>query len=139
MVGANPGANTGPADAGQLNCGTGLAAPGESRTYNLYTPHEGAFVINSYGATLGSEANSGNLGIGMFGALNVEPQGARIYRSQVTEEELRLATVGTTGRRRGRTAVRTRRPAHHQLRGHVPEQPRPGRSRARPACRYSTC
>ena len=26
------------------------------RTYTLYTPHEGAFVINSYGATLGSEA-----------------------------------------------------------------------------------
>ncbi|MEJ2326601.1 MAG: DUF3029 family protein, partial [Chromatiaceae bacterium] len=43
-------ANIGPTDAGQKNCGTGLAAPGESRTYNLYTPHEGAFIINSYGA-----------------------------------------------------------------------------------------
>jgi hypothetical protein len=31
----------------------------------------------------------------MFGALNVEPVGSRIYRSQVTEEELRLATTGT--------------------------------------------
>jgi hypothetical protein len=28
----------------------------------------------------------------MFGALNVQPKGARIYRSQVTEEEFRLAT-----------------------------------------------
>ena len=28
MVGANPGANIGPADQGQANCGTGLAAPG---------------------------------------------------------------------------------------------------------------
>ena len=71
-----------------------MAAPGESRTYSLHTPHEGAFVINSYGATLGSEASSGNLGIGMFGQLNVQPKEAKIYRSQVTEEELRLATTG---------------------------------------------
>src|SRR3990172_5226476 len=70
-----------------------LVGPGASITYNLYPPHEGAFVINSYGATLGSEASSGNLAVGMFGALNVEPTGSRIYRSQVTEEELRLATT----------------------------------------------
>jgi len=81
------------------NCAAGdvkgsLVGPGKSITYNLYTPHEGAFIINSYGATLGSEASSGNLAVGMFGALNVEPVGSSIYRSQVTEEELRLATVG---------------------------------------------
>jgi hypothetical protein len=96
MVGTNPGADIEPTNAGQPNCGPGLAAPGETRTYHLYTPHEGAFVINSYGATLGSEGNAGNLGIGMFGALNVQPKGARIYRSQVTEEEMRLATTGYT-------------------------------------------
>jgi hypothetical protein len=82
------------------NCGAGdqkgsLVGPGGNITYNLYTPHEGAFTINSYGATLGSEASSGNTAVGMFGALNVEPVGSRIYRSQVTEEELRLATTGT--------------------------------------------
>ena len=32
--------------------------------------------------------------VGMFGALNVQPKGARMYRSQMTEEELRLATTG---------------------------------------------
>ncbi|MDH3643976.1 MAG: hypothetical protein OES38_17860, partial [Gammaproteobacteria bacterium] len=95
MVGANPGANTGDSTGGAAVCGPGLAEPGGSRTYELYTPHEGAFVINSYGATLGSEQSSGNLGLGMFGQLNVEPIGARIYRSQLTEEEMRLATVGT--------------------------------------------
>jgi len=95
MVGANTGANTGNTNSGQNNCGAGLAAPGQSRIYELYTPHEGVFVVNSYGATLGSEQSSGNLGIGMFGALNVEPEGSRIYRSMVTEEELRLATTGT--------------------------------------------
>mgnify|MGYP003701611771 FL=1 len=73
----------------------GIVGPGGSITYNLYTPHEGTFTVNSYGATLGSEANGGNLGLGMFAQLNVQPPGARIYRSQVTEEEMRLATVGT--------------------------------------------
>ena len=75
---------------------SGVIPPGATIAYNLYTPKEGTFTVNSYGATIGSEANSGNLGIGMFAQLNVEPVGARIYRSQVTEEELRLATTGTT-------------------------------------------
>jgi hypothetical protein len=97
MVGLNDGPAIGPqTQAGQFNCGYGLAAPGESREYELYTPHEGAYIINSYGATIGSEQSGGNLGIGLFGALNVEPKGARIYRSQVTEEEMRLATTGLT-------------------------------------------
>jgi hypothetical protein len=88
MVGNNPDASLDPAA-----CGGGLVPPNGTITYNLYTPHEGAFVINSYGATLGSEANSGNLAVGMFGQLNVEPKGAKMYRGQLTEEEMRLATV----------------------------------------------
>jgi hypothetical protein len=96
MVGANPGANTGPTQNGQANCGSGMVEPGATITYNLYTPHEGAFIIKSYGATIGSESNSGNLAVGMFGALNVQPIRARMYRSQVTEEEMRLATVRRT-------------------------------------------
>jgi hypothetical protein len=101
---ADDGAVVGSNDAGgDLNgptaCGTpatsGLVAPNQIYTYKLYTPHEGAFIINSYGATIGSEANSGNLAVGMFGALNVQPKGARMYRSQMTEEEFRLA-INTT-------------------------------------------
>ncbi|HEY5644106.1 MAG TPA: hypothetical protein VIS31_14660 [Woeseiaceae bacterium] len=85
-----------------LNCSgpekvAGLVGPGGDIQYKLYTPHEGAFIFNNYGAQLGSEANAGNTAVGMFGALNVQPKGARIYRSQVTEEELRLATVGYVG------------------------------------------
>ena len=97
LVGRNPGA-TGPGAAAVCTPGTvkgGLVGPGASITYNLYTPKEGTFIINSYGATIGSEAGGGNLGLGMFGQLNVQPKGAKIYRSQMTEEELRLATVGT--------------------------------------------
>jgi hypothetical protein len=71
-----------------------LVGPGGSISYTWYTPEEGAFIINNYGALLGSEASSGNTAVGMFGALNVQPEGARMYRSQVTEEEMRLATVG---------------------------------------------
>ena len=53
------------------NCGDGdqkgsLVGPNGTITYELYTPHEGAFTINSYGATLGSEASSGNAAVGMF-------------------------------------------------------------------------
>jgi hypothetical protein len=116
MTGANNGGgNAGNTNSGQDNCGEGLAAPGQSRIYELYTPHEGAYIINSYGATLGSEANGGNLGLGMFGALNVQPKGARIYRSQVTEEE------GS-------------RPADHQLRNVVPQRwPLARRRQGRPA------
>jgi hypothetical protein len=82
------------------NCGIGdrkggMVGPGGRIKYHLYTPHEGAYIINSYGALLGSEASSGNIALGMFGALNVQPKGAKFYRSQVTEEEMRLATVGT--------------------------------------------
>ena len=73
----------------------GLVGPGQSITYTLHTPEEGAYIINNYGSLLGSESSSGNTAVGMFGALNVQPEGARIYRSQVTEEEMRLATVGT--------------------------------------------
>jgi hypothetical protein len=87
MAGNNPGASLNPAD-----CGGGLVKPNGYITYRLHTPHEGAFVINSYGATLGSEQSGGNLGVGMFGALNVEPKGARMYRGQLSEEEMRLAT-----------------------------------------------
>jgi hypothetical protein len=95
MAGNNPGANIGDASGGAAVCGLGMAAPNEERIYNLYTPHEGTFTVNSYGATIGSEASSGNLGIGLFGQLNVEPVGAKLYRGQLTEEEMRLATVGT--------------------------------------------
>lgn len=75
-----------------------LVAPGGSATYKYFAPPgtRGAYLADSYGATFGGEASAGNTGQGMFAAVNVEPTGARWYRSQVTEEEMRLATTGTT-------------------------------------------
>jgi hypothetical protein len=73
-----------------------LVGPGESTTYQFYAPKEGSFLVVSHGATFGSEGTGGNIGNGLFGAVAVQPAGANFYRSQVTEEELRLATTGTT-------------------------------------------
>lgn len=76
MVGVNP---------------NSLLAPGQTATYALYAEHEGTFLVSSHGATFGGDATAGNSANGLFGAVNVEPPKARIYRSQMTDEELRLA------------------------------------------------
>jgi len=74
-----------------------LVAPGGSATYSYYAPREGAFLVTSLAATIGGEGNGGNSSQGMFAVVNVEPPGAAFYRSQVTEEELRLATLKDAG------------------------------------------
>ncbi len=79
-----------------LNTSSLAPAAGGTATYNYYAPHEGTFLVTNGGATFGGDASAGNSGSGMFAVVNVEPAGARSYRSTVTEEELRLATVGTT-------------------------------------------
>jgi hypothetical protein len=66
------------------------------RTYTFFAPHEGAFLVSNDGAVFGSDGTAGNSGVGLFGMVAVEPKGGVAYRSQVTEEELRLATVGRT-------------------------------------------
>jgi hypothetical protein len=75
-----------------------LVGSGDRATYTYYAPpgSRGTYFADSPGATFGGEASAGNAGQGMFAAVNVEPRGARWYRSQVTEEEMRLATTGTT-------------------------------------------
>ncbi|MDR4469643.1 MAG: hypothetical protein MRJ68_15345 [Nitrospira sp.] len=71
-----------------------LAAPGETRTYTWYAKKEGTFFLYSMGAPAGGEGDGGQLGLGLFGAINVQPNGANWYRSQVTEQELKYATKG---------------------------------------------
>jgi len=67
-----------------------------SKTYTYRADKEGTFLVTSMGATFGGEATGGNVGVGAFAVVNVEPADSkdgqtRYYRSQVTEEELRLA------------------------------------------------
>jgi hypothetical protein len=71
-------------------------ASGGTAVYRYYAPKEGTFLVTNPAATFGGDASAGNSGSGMFAVVNVEPKGARFYRGQVTEEELRLATRGTT-------------------------------------------
>ena len=67
-----------------------MVLPGETRTYCFRAEKEGAYLVSSDGAVFGGEGTSGNSGVGLFGAVIVEPKDARFYRAQVTEEEMRL-------------------------------------------------
>jgi hypothetical protein len=75
--------------------GSAMGVPnyGGSATYQYFAEKEGTFLVTSMGATFGGEASGGNVGVGAFAAVVVEPEGARYYRSQVTEEEMRLAAM----------------------------------------------
>ncbi|MFQ5858953.1 MAG: hypothetical protein ACE5LU_25415, partial [Anaerolineae bacterium] len=73
-----------------------LAAPGDTKVYKFYANAENTYLLYSMGATWGAEGAGGTLSFGLFGAVNVEPSNSEWYRSQVTHEELALATVGRT-------------------------------------------
>ena len=85
--GSNVGAVTNPGS---------LVAPGGSRTYTFYAEREGAYMLHSTAANTGGEGNGGSLAAGLFGAVNVQPASAEWYRSQVTANDLQLATTGHT-------------------------------------------
>jgi hypothetical protein len=74
-----------------------LVDVGQSITYTLVAPErEGEHVIYSAGATNGGEGDGGSTNPGLFGAILVEPARSRWYRSQLTQEELALATTDYT-------------------------------------------
>jgi len=74
-----------------------LVAPGGTAVYNLYANREGEHLLHSAGTTTGGEGDGGQINSGLFGALIVEPPGARWYRSQVTAADLQLARTGIVG------------------------------------------
>jgi hypothetical protein len=66
-----------------------LAKPGEVLIYKWYAAEEGTFLIYSPAdMESGEQAREG-----LFGAINVEPEGAEWYRSQVTHDDLNQATL----------------------------------------------
>ena len=70
-----------------------LVAPGDSATYQFCAETEGAFLLYSTGADVGTSGDfGGQLSQGLFGAVTVQPRGAEWYRSQVTRADLDLAT-----------------------------------------------
>jgi hypothetical protein len=84
FVGVNPGA-----------IGSFAAPGGPPVTYHLFAQKEGGYVMYSTD-TVGGEADGGQQSAGLLGAINVEPFGARWYRSQVTKNDMDAATVGRT-------------------------------------------
>jgi hypothetical protein len=68
-----------------------LIPQGGFQVYKVWGEKEGVFLIQSQGATLGADANQGHSAGGLFGQIIVEPKRAKIYRSILTEEEMRLA------------------------------------------------
>lgn len=72
-----------------------LVAPGGSAAYTFHAEREGTYLLYSTAATTGGEGNGGSLAAGLFGAVNVQPRGAEWYRSQVTKDDLDLASTGT--------------------------------------------
>ncbi len=83
--GSNVGANG--------TAGNGVVMPGDSITYMLYAEREGGYLMHSMGAIAGGEGDGGSISAGLFGAVNVEPAGSEWYRSQVTREDLDLAST----------------------------------------------
>lgn len=82
--GANVGRNT-----------SSLVNPGTSKTYTWYARQEGGYFFYSDGALAGGEGDGGQLGLGLFGSVNVEPKGSVWYRSQVAHGSLAAAKSGS--------------------------------------------
>ena len=84
-VGANPDSLTNPRDKNP----SGVVLPGQTLVYRWYAAEEGTFLIYSPAdMESGQQAQAG-----LFGAINVEPEGAEWYRSQVTHDDLDQATL----------------------------------------------
>jgi len=65
--------------------------PGQETVYRFRADKEGAFFFSSLSAMAGGEGDGGSLTHGLFGMVLVEPEGARYYRSQVSEKDLACA------------------------------------------------
>jgi hypothetical protein len=63
--------------------------PPQTQTYTLFAKAEGTYLLYTMGDTTSLGLQLAN---GLFGALNVQPEGAEWYRSQVSADDLALAT-----------------------------------------------
>ncbi len=68
----------------------GQVAPGRRRTYTLYAPAEGTFLLYSPAGDFNGFGQTQQMA-GLFGAVHVEPAGAEWYRAQVTHADLQMA------------------------------------------------
>jgi hypothetical protein len=83
-VGANPNGLAAP----------GGVLPGSTKDYRYFAAEEGSFLITPGSDNLGMGGlGSDQLTTGLFGAVVVQPYGAEYYRSQVTNDDLKLAAT----------------------------------------------
>jgi hypothetical protein len=78
------------------NVGTVNAGVGQP-IYYVYAEKEGTYLMYSTAQNVGGDGDGGTLSKGLFGAVNVEPRTSEWYRSQVTNEDMRLATRKDSG------------------------------------------
>jgi hypothetical protein len=74
--------------------GNAQVDPGVTKSYRIYAEKMGTFLLYSHGAIPGNNSGFGQLMAGLFGSVNVEPNGAEYYRSQVTRDD--IDNYGTT-------------------------------------------
>ncbi len=79
---------------------TPTAGPPPTKTYTLYAKNEGTFLLYTMGDT---STQGDQLVRGLFGAVNIQPETAVWYRSQVTADELALATYNANSLPAGTT------------------------------------
>ena len=80
------------------NCSS-LANPGQTLFYKFYAREEGNYLVYSNDDAQGAAGsnNAGQQQSGLFGSINVEPENAEYYRSQVTHNDLMMATLVACG------------------------------------------
>ena len=76
--------------------------PPPQQVYTLFVKNEGTYLLYTMGDTTAQPL--GQLSRGLFGALNVQPAKAEWYRSQVTQQDLALATKKDASNKPMRTA-----------------------------------
>lgn len=70
----------------------GQVPPGGRRTYTLFAPAEGTYLMYSPAGDFNGFGTTQQMA-GLFGAVNVEPKDAEWYRSQVSNADLAQATT----------------------------------------------
>jgi hypothetical protein len=76
------------------NASSLVAQGATSAPITIHGIEDGSYVGSSYGANTGGQGLGGNTAGGLFAVLNVNSAYSAFYRSQVTREELDLATTG---------------------------------------------
>ena len=76
-----------------------LAKPGQKVVMRWRAAKEGTFFAYSTAAPVGGEGDGGQIGLGLFAAVTVEPKGSVWYRSQITHDQLKLVQRSSDAQR----------------------------------------